>query len=528
MDAFQQIGWLAGSPKILSWPRDHPSPPPPQRPDYSNLAITVPPKINPAKLFVQFVRHELTSDLLGQCRRLLINSGLEAEADELGMARLLADLATRFTVAVEDWSVEHDSIVAEWRRRSNEDRPDRRAVHYLKYQASALWSTTVIEELATRGLLPRYGFPIGVLSLTHPGKQFRRSDDEPVRLERSGILALGEYVPGSVVLAGGRYYESHGLIRSYLKDDRAFGPMAKKWSCSSGHANYHFGANPTTKCLEPSCGKQLSGRVSSLLFVRYGFSTAAWDPPTWQGKAERVGSVSVGTTAFVTKASETISSFGGAHNIRAHLCEDGEVLVDNSGEEGHGFAVCTQCGFALSERKPAQKGSVNLQPEFLEHTPLDQLHGKCSTRTESSPALRNVYLAARQNTDLLRIELASASTGIATAFGHASVLAATELLDLDSRELGVFSEGTGIILYETAAGGCGHMAELVTQARSLLQVTLKRLYVSPHHDSLCEHGCLSCILTQRSQLDVEMRIADRRATVAYLREALGPEAALDK
>ena len=521
MDAFQQIGWIAGASKVLSWPRDHPAPPRPQQPDYSTLMVQMPPKMTPARLFVQFVDQELSSETLTQCRRLLENSGLEGQVQsEGGLRLLLADLTGRFGTAVESWLREYDSIAAEWNRLANEPKPDRRAVNYLRYQANSLWSTTVIEELATRGLLPRYGFPIGVLSLTHPGKKFHRYDDEPVRLERSGILALGEYVLGSVVLAGGRYNESHGLVRSYLKDDKAFGPIAKKWSCAAGHSSYRFEAGQPSTCTYPDCGKQLSGRVNSLLFVRYGFSTAAWDPPAWQGKAERVGTVSIGTTAFVTRANETIAAFGGVSMIRAYLCEDGEVLVDNSGERGHGFSICTQCGYAASELKAAQKGALNLPAEFIGHTPLDRLFGKCLQVKDSPAPLRNVHLAARQNTDLLRIELATASAGITIAFGHACVLSASELLDLDPRELGVFAEGNCVILYESSAGGCGHMAELVTQAASLLQVALRRLYVSERHNELCEYGCLACILTPRSQHEVEKRLADRRAAVQYLQQAL--------
>ncbi len=199
--------------------------------------------------------------------------------------------------------------------------------------------------------------------------------------------------------------------------------------------------------------------ASNLVFVRYGFSTAAWDPPAWHGKAERVGSVALGTTSFVAKTPELIGQFGGVKSITAHLCEDGEVLVDNAGEKGAGFAVCTRCGYAASEEHDRQKGLVKLPKGFRDHIPLSSTKGSCFDDGDSSQPMRNVHLAARQNTDLLRLCLAGATTGAAIAIGHAMILAAADLLELDPREMDMFVEGNTITLFETAAGGCGHMAD---------------------------------------------------------------------
>src|SRR5208283_3219865 len=73
----------------------------------------------------------------------------------------------------------------------------------IAHQANAMWRKTVIEELAIRRFLPRYGFPIGLQSLTSPNFPYDAAQ-QPVSLERDGILAVSEYVPGSIVLAGGK------------------------------------------------------------------------------------------------------------------------------------------------------------------------------------------------------------------------------------------------------------------------------------------------------------------------------------
>ncbi|MBI3210006.1 MAG: DEAD/DEAH box helicase [Candidatus Solibacter usitatus] len=519
MDAFQKIGWLAGAVQILSWPRDWPEPPAPQSPDYASVVGGLKPKETPSDAFVRWTRLEMPAPVRSACAELIRGSGLEEAATEPFLAELISQIAGQFAECVNGWGIEYDSIVREWRKQAKQN-SDRRAAAFLYHQASALWKTTVIEELAVRGFLPRYGFPIGVLSLTEPARAFGRNDDGPVRLERAGILALAEYVPGSVVLAGGRFYESHGVVRSFMKEDKAFGPIARKWTCSESHTNYQFAPGSSTACLEQACGKPAEGQINSLLFVRYGFSTAAWDPPAWHGKAERVGSISLGTTSFLAKALEIIPSFGGAKSITAQLCEDGEILVDNPGEEGHGFAICTRCGFAASEKYEHQKGTVKLPPDFHGHTPLGQTKGFCLEEGDSAQPMRNLHLAARQKTDLLRFEFLGASSACTVAIGHAFVLAATELLELDGRELGVFSEGNRTTLFETAAGGCGHMAELTKVAVELLALALRRLKGTEDHDRNCSGGCLACILSPASQRDIESAKSDRRGAASYLGQAL--------
>lgn len=58
---------------------------------------------------------------------------------------------------------------------------------------------TVIEALADKQFLPRYGFPISVQKLrvlipAEDGSGKTREEDQ-YRLERGGLLALREYVP---------------------------------------------------------------------------------------------------------------------------------------------------------------------------------------------------------------------------------------------------------------------------------------------------------------------------------------------
>ena len=152
------------------------------------------------------------------------------------------------------------------------------AIHY---QVKALWRTTTISSLAEHRFLPRYGFPLGVQALTVRGD----SREEPVRFQRSSLLALSEYVPGSVLLGGGRSYASHGILNFWSSgDDKSFGLRKYLYTCQSGHQWTE---------LQPLIGNQRSGALQDsdreLLLPAFGYSTAVWDPPTWETEQDRVG-----------------------------------------------------------------------------------------------------------------------------------------------------------------------------------------------------------------------------------------------
>jgi Lhr-like helicase len=83
------------------------------------------------------------------------------------------------------------------------------------YQLKAQLCRTVIEALAEEQFLPRFGFPIGVhrlvVKVPSPGANRGRPglvDDDSLKLERSALLSLSEYVPGSRLLAGGKVVTS--------------------------------------------------------------------------------------------------------------------------------------------------------------------------------------------------------------------------------------------------------------------------------------------------------------------------------
>ena len=268
-----------------------------------------------------------------------------------------------------------------------------------------LLRTTVIESLASFRFLPRNGFPIGLQALRLPNNSFKGGHSS-VKLERDGMLALNEYVPGSRLLAGGRIYASHGLIRSFEKDGGGFGITRYRFECTQGHVFYEVHAR-ASQCR--TCSAPLRTNKGKLALVpRFGYACAAWDPPNWSGDPERIGNTElVSTVDFVNRSGlKVFDSFGGYEGLKATFCEGGTLFGANSGPAGLGFAICTNCGHADIERSTGE-GRQALPPGFESHAQLWAYKAKsrCWKTDSATPVLRNRTLGAETDTDILQIEV---------------------------------------------------------------------------------------------------------------------------
>ena len=119
-------------------------------------------------------------------------------------------------------------------------------------------------------------------------------------------------------------------------------------------------------------------------------------------------------------------------------------------------------------------------------------------------------LTARQVTDIVILDipqLANSEPAMATTLAHGLRLAGTQLLNLDSRELGSFVMQTdagphcGLVLFDSVPGGAGHVAELLESADAWFQKTSDALFVSKAHHERCVSACLDCLLSFETQFD---------------------------
>jgi hypothetical protein len=354
-------------------------------------------------------------------------------------------------------------------------------------------------------------------------------------LERQSLLALGEYVPGAQVLVGGKIAESKGILKHWTEANRDEALGLNSWLLRCPNEHEYFSTSQDKQC--PECAEPPVGAGKALLFPRFGYTTAGWEPPKPAGgRLDRVGKVETIPAADfkLAEATDKEGNFGGVAGLCVAYYDGGELLIWNAGGEafsarGHGFAVCTRCGFALSEEKPpsAKGGPAPLPREFKSHASVfasDSRSWCWSKDFQSDPVLRHRVLAAKEKTDVLVMDWPGgwAKEPDLYSLGQALVLAGTRMLELDSREIAVTmkdraEDRTSILLYDTVPGGAGHCLELMERGRKWLEEARGILRGSAEHD--CRKACMDCILDFAGQ--VKAHKLDRRRALDILDVGLG-------
>lgn len=487
MDAYGKMGPFTGVPLPAKWNSDDPGKPllpdPPQHSVSSlllsfldQIAADAPPQM------IASLQH-----LWRQCPELeaLLAGGATAWVE------IISQIRGEFDAAILDWRGDVNSLTAAWQEvpatpPAGMTMPALRAqANAIFYQLRTLHQMTVIEALADTRVLPRYGFPIGLCRLhvqvadrdPHSGRTVLRDEDQ-FRLQRDSMMAMREYVPGSQLLAGGKIVTSRGLLKHWtggMAANESWGLRGRFIRTSSGYMDYETGADRPSS--PPNSAPTDRIENGEMIFPKAGFCTSAAEPPRHGSDFEKIGKVDVYTLAF--NQPETCdppqSRFGGMAGCVVTYRHGGELLLLNSGEDGRGFAICQKCGYADSEWHVSGQGAVNLPNLFQWHSPL-QTTGRGRDRRcwtdDSAPVWRRQHLAAKQTTHLLKLDFSRCGRPLTavllTTLGQALRLAAAELLEQDVREIRVLRPVPdpdsrayrSVILYDTLAGGSGHLAQL--------------------------------------------------------------------
>jgi len=508
MNAFGNMGVFCGLPLVQKWEKGCPSP---LLRESNMVRGLIKANATLAEQFLNFVLHHINDSQYDKALRAIVQAtGIEDSIADRD--KLCDDLVRDFEKAISEWKADYEGLLKIWEAAITKNK--RAMANAIYYQLKQLYNTTVIEALADSQFLPRYGFPIGLMHLkviaADPGEPARIREEDQFRLERPGLLALGEYVPGSHLLVGGKLITSRGVLKHWTGEnlDESLGRRGYYATCVKGHVFYEtFGKQLETCTI---CGAPASSNTHcEFLIPKYGFSTAAWDPPKVGGNIEIVGQTYQATITFRFDQPATKDNFGGILGLSVRYKENGEIFVYNNGEHGQGFAICLHCGYAESDNDKLPKS-------FQEHAPL-HLAGKYQVCQGAQQPLRHQTLAACQTTDALLLDFSrfthrwQAPDVILTTLGYAFQNAGARLLGLDSRELGVLSLAQfGVVLYDNVPGGAGHVFELLNIGRSWLEAAYKQMFINEEHHRRCETACLDCLLTFDAQTSLSQGLLNRR------------------
>jgi hypothetical protein len=353
--------------------------------------------------------------------------------------------------------------------------------------------------------------------------------EEPVQFQRSSTLALSEYVPGSILLGGGKSYSSHGVLSFWAETGtRSFGLRKYLYQCMNGHQWTELQPLDMEEC--PSCQAPLARSKKDLLLPRFGYSTAIWDGPTWETDQERIGVTQVLASMLLSAVpARSIENFAGISGVCAQLYENADLLAKNAGQYDCGFALCTRCGFADSMHNSTDDLPSLSGVPFRAHLPIagkGSNNRPCWGHGEDGSVIRHLNFAAEHNTDLLRLDLDRTNSlhtpAMAVTFAHAMHLAAAALLEIDVREISLSTEDLSdgarwrFYLYDSDAGGSGNISELIAREAEIGQALLGILQRGEPHDTICRDACLRCLLTPGSQEAYSKGLLKRRELLELL------------
>lgn len=338
----------------------------------------------------------------------------------------------------------------------------------------------ILEFLANRNLIPKYGFPVDTVEFRVPGGL---DDATKLDLTRDLSHAIFEYAPGSEVVAGGKLWKSKGIARRREREN----PWVYYRVCSSCDA--YVESLEEEHIHEPCahCGTSATGQVQKYFEPRFGFvSEEAGRPGDAAPRISWRGETRISRDGNVVR-DDSIQLPGG--KVSYEVMERAQLVRINPGPADRGFRVCNFCGFAV----PGTVEWPKKHEDPLRDRPCGGHHSTFS-------------LAHKYETDVVRITFPYPWDGASPRSTSLSVLhaviqgAATSLQIAASNIDGaVTSYHTGaptIDIVDTVPGGAGYARLIGSSLASVLNGSLKVV-------SSCECGqetsCYMCLRNYSNQ-----------------------------
>ena len=397
-------------------------------------------------------------------------------------------------------------------------------------------TTSLLDVLFDRGLLPSYAFPTDLCSFVIQEWAERGQVRLKERPQLGKTQALSEYAPGRLLVVNKQTYRVGGVFTEGMPTSS---PAASLFStplrryvgckyCNFVRIESGTGGTltaPGTLC--PIC-------LDHPLFVRDLLDPPGFAPENGRAISEgdREQDITYASSAQLPELAERADFSwreGPGKNMMHAYDEDVVLVVANKGKDVAGFSVCEHCGAAwLDGEEKAPHARPFLLPDFVRRR--EQAPQQCPGSIR-----REVFLGHEFRTDvlLLRIpfrgclDFSPAQPWLYDALAtlaEALALGASLHLDIDPGELsagfrlipslGDENGNAELYLFDTASGGAGYAADAGEQLNAVLDETQQLLEVCPAE---CERSCTKCLRHYGNRF-LHGRL-DRRLALTLLRYA---------
>lgn len=361
-----------------------------------------------------------------------------------------------------------------------DEEKDRMRADRLDRVKKTLKGKHLIAFLASRNVLPKYGFPVDVVELN-----LARTGDSmagKVELSRDLRQAIVDYAPGSFTVAGKKLWQSQGLATRFDQGWPTYG-----WTlCANCGSFCHSIEVAPEQC--PTCHAELEGQASQFVMPVFGFVGEASKIPPGDRKPPRLSSVKYHFGSYRDEVPEMVQVDGlpKAADVTAAFSRQGLIIAINEGPLGAGFRICEWCGYG----EPIGAGKAK-----KEHPDPRRPGKKCGG------TFKPLELGHRYLTDV--VELAFTGTYPAEHLRSAlyAMLEASPTLDIDRADIdGTIRYSTGsrssLVIFDAVPGGAGYARRLAAELPALLTAARERV-----EDCECgeETSCYSCLRSYANQ-----------------------------
>lgn len=377
-----------------------------------------------------------------------------------------------------------------------------------QYLSRTLAERQLLGFLATRNVLPKYGFPVDVVELDLGSSG--DTDAATLDLSRDLALAISEYSPGSQVVAAKALWMSTGLgVRA-----------GHVWPTYRWAICGECGAFRQHLVELPPCGvcgseKLTVGKTGTFVIPMFGFVGKRHAKPG-EARPPRQSSTDTyfGDYRDAPPDLEPVAGLGGDVVVEVRTSRQGRITIVNRGAAGRGYRLCEWCGYGEAAPASGRAGKGPATHADIRR-PGRQCQGKLVHRQLGHEYLTDV---TELRLGLPIDEAAALSTLYAVLEGVTALTIARDdvngTLHRYAREL-----APALIVFDAVPGGAGHARRIAEHVPQLLHAALARV-------ETCECGaetsCYNCLRNYRNQIHHEL--LSRGTAAAVLRRVLGLEA----
>jgi len=379
------------------------------------------------------------------------------------------------------------------------------AVHAFDWLRRTLAGRQLLSFLASRNVLPKYGFPVDVVGLNLAASGDR--DAAYLDLNRDLSLAVSEYAPKALVVAAKTLWRSIGL------GTRPGHPWPTyKWAVCGDCRAFRQQLETLPECAVCGSARLAQGQSGTFAMPLFGFvGKRHAKPGESRPPRDSVTERHFGSYRDVVPDLIPVTGMGGRVVVMVRTSRQGRISVINRGPRGRGYRLCERCGFGEIAPQSGKKGpGPAAHPDI--RRPGRDCQGQLRWRQlghEFLTDVAEVRIGLPMTPETARSALYALLEGVgALAIARGDVDGTLSAFSVDS--------SPALILFDNVPGGAGYARRIVERLPELFRAALARV-------ASCECGpetsCYNCLRGYSNQVFHDT--LSRGAAAEVLQEVLG-------